>query len=178
MDLRERKTRRSIREAFLELLAAKPLERITVKELAARAEISKATFYLHYHSVFDLSEALQRELVDDVVTHILAECDPLTGSTDLVVELFEAFDERRELVDLLISRNGSFALAARIEDAIRERILEQEPSLRDDVRFNTLLTYQVQGGYWAYSTNRRKFQAADVVGVIAEASSAVTSLMR
>ena len=72
MDLRERKTRRSIREAFLELLATKPLERITVKELAARAEISKATFYLHYHSVFDLSEALQRELVDDVVT---------TGST-------------------------------------------------------------------------------------------------
>ena len=104
MDLRERKTRRSIREAFLELLETKPLERITVKELAARAEISKATFYLHYHSVFDLSEALQRELVDDVVTHILAECDPLTGSTDLVVELFEAFDERRELVDLLFSR--------------------------------------------------------------------------
>ena len=47
MDLREKKTKRSIAAAFLALRAAKPLERITIRELAEKAEISKATFYLN-----------------------------------------------------------------------------------------------------------------------------------
>ena len=47
MDLRQKKTLAAIRTAFLELLGKKPLEKITVKELAEKAQISKATFYLH-----------------------------------------------------------------------------------------------------------------------------------
>ena len=43
MDRREIKTRQAIRNAFLALRARKPLERITVKELAEQAQISKAT---------------------------------------------------------------------------------------------------------------------------------------
>ena len=46
MDLRVKKTRRSIINAFLMLRANKPLEKITVKELAELAMINKATFYL------------------------------------------------------------------------------------------------------------------------------------
>ncbi|MBR3282470.1 MAG: TetR/AcrR family transcriptional regulator [Ruminococcus sp.] len=45
MDMRIEKTRRSIINAFLQLRAKKPLEKITVKELSALAEINKATFY-------------------------------------------------------------------------------------------------------------------------------------
>ena len=56
MDLREKKTKRNIRNAFIELRAKKPLERISIKELAELAEISKATFYLHYKDIYDLSE--------------------------------------------------------------------------------------------------------------------------
>ena len=40
MDLRTEKTRRSIINAFLELRAKKPLEKITVKELSEKAEIN------------------------------------------------------------------------------------------------------------------------------------------
>ena len=60
MDLREKKTKRNIRNAFIELRAKKPLERISIKELAELAEISKATFYLHYKDIYDLSENLQK----------------------------------------------------------------------------------------------------------------------
>ena len=56
MDLREKKTRASIRRAYLELRAEKGAGRITVRELADRAQVGKATFYLHYRSIYDLSE--------------------------------------------------------------------------------------------------------------------------
>lgn len=44
MDLRIERTRRSIINAFIELRSAKNIEKITVKELAEKACINKATF--------------------------------------------------------------------------------------------------------------------------------------
>ena len=63
MDLRQQRTRRSIVNAFLALRSEKPIETITVRELTERAQIHKATFYLHYHDIYDLSEALEWEVI-------------------------------------------------------------------------------------------------------------------
>ena len=64
MDLREKKTLRAIRTAFLQLRGQRPLEKITVKELCELAEISKATFYIHYRDLYDLSDRLTDYLQD------------------------------------------------------------------------------------------------------------------
>lgn len=45
-----------IDEAFLELVQEKDLELITVKEICARAGVSRSTFYLHYDTIADLLE--------------------------------------------------------------------------------------------------------------------------
>ena len=70
MDLRVKKTKNSIINAFLKLRAKKSLERITVKELSDLAEINKATFYLHYKDIYDLSETLENELFERVFNNI------------------------------------------------------------------------------------------------------------
>lgn len=62
-DLRIRKTKRAIYHAFSELIKEKTLDKITVTALASRAEINKATFYLHYRDIYDLyQDALQEHL--------------------------------------------------------------------------------------------------------------------
>lgn len=43
-------------DAFLALLQEKPLEFVTVKEVCARAGVSRSTFYLHYECITDLLE--------------------------------------------------------------------------------------------------------------------------
>lgn len=67
-DLRVKKTKRAIMAAFNELLKEKKLDKISVTELAEKAEINKGTFYLHYTDIYALyQEALQihmTELVD------------------------------------------------------------------------------------------------------------------
>ena len=70
MDLRVKKTKSAIINSFLELRSKKPLERITVKELSDLAQINKATFYLHYKDIYDLSESLEDELLDNVLDRI------------------------------------------------------------------------------------------------------------
>ena len=63
MDLRIEKTEKAIKNAFIELRAKKPLEKISVKELCAEACINKSTFYSHYADIYALSEAIERETV-------------------------------------------------------------------------------------------------------------------
>ena len=70
MDLREKKTMRSIYNAFLEIRSKKDIEKVTVKELCDKAEISKATFYLHYRDIYDLSETLQKDVVKEILSHV------------------------------------------------------------------------------------------------------------
>lgn len=61
MDARVIKTKKVIKESFLELRKSKPLEKIKVKDLCELAIINKSTFYKYYWDVFDLSEKLENE---------------------------------------------------------------------------------------------------------------------
>lgn len=51
-------------EALLDLLQEKPLEFITVKEVCARACVSRSTFYLHYEGIADLLDESVRLVLD------------------------------------------------------------------------------------------------------------------
>lgn len=84
MDLRVQKTKNSILDAFIELRSEKPLEKITVKELADRARISKQTFYLHYKDIYDLSEQLEQELVKSLVD---ARCDKQESDDEITITI-------------------------------------------------------------------------------------------
>ena len=46
MDLRMKKTLAAIRNAFIELRSHKPLEKITIKELTEKAEISLSLIHI------------------------------------------------------------------------------------------------------------------------------------
>lgn len=47
-------TAKRMDEAFLELLAVKDFEYITVKEICGTAVVNRSTFYLHYETIADL----------------------------------------------------------------------------------------------------------------------------
>lgn len=66
MDLRVKKTKRAIREALLALLAEKPLEDVTIKELCETAEVSKPAFYYHYGNTHDVLSEIEDERISDI----------------------------------------------------------------------------------------------------------------
>ena len=66
MDMRVVKTRRAIRNALIELAEEKDVEKITVKELCERAEISKPAFYSHYGNIYDVVDEIENEVVQKV----------------------------------------------------------------------------------------------------------------
>lgn len=64
-DLRVVKTRRVIRDTLFELMGEKPLSKITISEICARAEINRKTFYRHYRAVGDVITELENEILND-----------------------------------------------------------------------------------------------------------------
>lgn len=65
-DRRIERTRASLQAALLELLPHKSLAQIQIKELAARANVSRQVFYLH----FDTKEDLLFSYIDDLFAEI------------------------------------------------------------------------------------------------------------
>lgn len=62
------RSRRFIRQSFLELLKEKRLEKITVTDIVKRADINRSTFYAHYADVRALIEEIQQEFVEQSVS--------------------------------------------------------------------------------------------------------------
>ena len=63
-DLRVRKTKKALHEAFLKLLSEKTFEEITINELCALADVRRATFYKHYADKLDFLTAYTHTLRD------------------------------------------------------------------------------------------------------------------
>lgn len=157
MDIREFKTRRNIHNAFLELRSKKPLEKITVKELSEKAEISKATFYLHYHDIYDLSEQLQKDVILKIIDLVP---DPDAFLDDMIAAyhvLHSAFLSQRTMIGILFSGTQESALSAMIENELKKCIFEKHPEYKEDVTVNTKLSFLVMGSFYAFLHNSRIF---------------------
>ena len=101
MDLRIKKTKRAIRSAFAELIKEKPMEKITVKEIAERAEINKTTFYAHYETVYDLVDQLAQETVAEVISQINTAQNLLDNPRAFVKEIYGALNESGQYMDAI-----------------------------------------------------------------------------
>lgn len=177
-DLRTRKTLRALREAFLALRRELPLERVTVRALCERAEVGKATFYLHYHSVYELSDELQGEAVSRAVDEVGAPGILFERPAEATRLLCRAFERHQDEVDALFSGGQEHRLSECLETELRRRLGGVgEGSIRSDV----LLTYLVAGAYQAYARFAREAGPEErerIVDAIADASAAVAVLAR
>lgn len=93
IDRRQVRTKRRIRDAFMELISEKPMEKLTIKELAERADIDRKTFYLHYDSIAGLVDELQGEL--------LHKLEDTLGAYDLFQPDFDALGFFRRINALI-----------------------------------------------------------------------------
>lgn len=67
LDRRVRRTRQQLREALLELILEKGYDDITVQEITDRADLARATFYIHYRDKDELLSTSLEEMFDALV---------------------------------------------------------------------------------------------------------------
>lgn len=168
MDLRQKKTLRAIEQAFYALRKQKKLEAITVTELCRNAEISKATFYLHYRDIFDLSEKMQNDIIEGIFSRLEKPMEILTDPAGFMKSFVHAVEQDFERINTVFSGSQAGALPIRIMHHMKEYIYTQAPQLQDDPKVQVYLTYHTMGGYYACTENASTIGYKDILKILEE----------
>lgn len=150
MDLRVEKTKRNIINSFLRLRSQKALEKITVKELSELAEINKATFYLHFKDIYDLSETLEKETVQECLRNIQHPEMIFSDNRVFVKELQEAFVANEQLIKILFEGSRSSSFVSLFEDELTAVMKSVRPEYEPSLESRMMLSYLIYGGYYTY----------------------------
>lgn len=170
MDIRVEKTRKSITNAFLELRSQKPIEKITVKELCAKAMVNKSTFYSYYADIYELSEVLEEEVVQLVMANIPNPEKWIINPKEFTHDLFLAYVSQDSLIHILFSGSRSNFLIERIKKSLQDVVFKSHPGYMEDFTTNFILTYCIYGGYYSFMELRSgdEGRAIEMEGVISE----------
>ena len=113
-DLRIIKTQERLQNALLELLATKELKAITVKEICAKAGISRNAFYQHYaykEDLYDQMVAKTTERICSALIPIIPDASRLEQGTveQYARHIVKGIAEVRELLSVMLKGdNGLF----------------------------------------------------------------------
>jgi len=70
LDPRVVRTRQQLRAALVSLIEEKGFDALTVQDITDRAELNRATFYLHYRDKQDLLEKSLRDAIDELMADL------------------------------------------------------------------------------------------------------------
>lgn len=74
------RTKNAIRQSFMELLAERPFDKITIGDIAQRSEITRNAFYYYYHNILILCSFILH------ITQIMSQTQSL-HNLDLIIDL-------------------------------------------------------------------------------------------
>lgn len=149
-DRRIRKTKKAMTDALARLLLEKPLNNISVREIAEIADINRGTFYLHYRDVYDMVEQLQNEIFEKF-NKIVDDHEPKNNSNELfpmLVEVFNLLSENSDLAKVLIGKNGDATFVDKLKNALKEKCFYNFSKIfgiKSSDKFNYFYSYTVSG---------------------------------
>ena len=122
-DRRVRQTRELLRRAFMTLLAQKPLEEISIKELCDLAQVNRSTFYAHYTDLRDLLRQIEDEMFEDFRKALDTLYQPGQDGLEPVVVttgVFQCLKDNSDLCVVTLGPHGDKNFALRLLQCGRE----------------------------------------------------------
>ncbi len=155
-DLRIYKTKKAIKEAFFDLVSEKTFEKVAISDIADRAMINRATFYLHYQDKYDLLSSLENEVLNDIekISFIVTREYILTCTSEgtifpHVTKLLTYVEDNPQFFNLVANDSVGLSFYHKVGEKISKRIFDELPELKTDT---TLWKYMQNFVISAYSS--------------------------
>ena len=107
-----------LRNALLELIGEKGYESVTIQEITDRADLSRATFYLHYKDKDELLVSALEAMYEDLFKAFSIQEGVATQPNQVSLNAFKHVQEHRELYRILLGERGMATVWQRIQDSI------------------------------------------------------------
>ena len=141
-DLLYLKNENLIRETFRKMICEMDYSKISIKELAQRAQINRKTFYLHYSSLDHLLAVLQLEIMEPTV-QMISETKFPEDAEIIIKKSFEIMASLDWADKKILSTKGDLPEKKGPSDLIREQLFQKYDHLAQYSPFESslILTY-------------------------------------
>lgn len=119
------RSRRMIREAYMELLKEKDLSKITVTDIITRADLNRATFYAHYPDVRGVTEEKRNEIIEKML-EVLKEFQFTSffrNPAPLLLKISRYLEEDTDFYRILVRANGSEIFMEKLKKVFSDHML-------------------------------------------------------
>lgn len=134
------KSKKAIRNAFKELLIERhDITKITVKDIAEKADISKSTFYAHYLDIYDLAEEFENEIIRllELIFNDLKKSNDLNYQS-YVKQLINLLKENEDLYKDVVCSQFPMKFVDKLKDMcidaidsdVKAKLLDKNPNVR------------------------------------------------
>ncbi len=147
-DLRVVKTRRVIRNTLFEMMSEKPLSKITISEICARAEINRKTFYSHYRTVGDVITELENEILNEFSAIMRTGNKSVLDAGSAIRDISAVVERRRDFFAGLMKLNPDLFSNGKIKAMLCRMIsvsLKNVGALDDETTLRAAAEFTVSG---------------------------------
>jgi AcrR family transcriptional regulator len=99
-DVRARRTRIRLGDAFFALILEKPIEEVTVQDVLSRASVGRSTFYFHFRDKNDLLLSQLERFLEHMSTVLIVNKEKSLRVAP-VTEMFDHLEQQRKLYGIL-----------------------------------------------------------------------------
>jgi AcrR family transcriptional regulator len=130
-DLRVERSKKLIKQAFLDLLEEQNFEEITIKDIASRAMVSRKTFYVYYATKMELYEEIVQEYLQKLIpdrsqwNRKRQREDPEGVLREKLIFVLQQLNQERKVYRILIYDTGSHLFQTRLKRFIQEEVLAE-----------------------------------------------------
>lgn len=139
-DLRIVKTKKILKETFLDMRRNTPLEKIQVRELCKKALINKSTFYSHYGDVFELSNEIEDDTLELCFEQFPDKELLFQDPKSFFMTIGNALDSQEEVLQIL-GRDRTEIILSKVE----KKILSLYKDTTNNVENEFLISFIIGG---------------------------------
>lgn len=126
-DRRRERTRRQLGDALVALILEQGYDAIRIEDISDRADLGRATFYLHFRNKDELLFDTLERVYDELVTQVRAlPLEALMSNSALPATIvFRHAAENRDLYRVMLRSQSANSISTRLRAYLAERVSEQ-----------------------------------------------------
>lgn len=142
------KAQTQIIHVFLQLLAQKPLSKITVAAITREAQLNRGTFYLHYRDVYDLYDQITHHLLHHL-TQVVDDTYPTqpgpTSFLDLAQAVIDYLNTQHAVIQVLLHDDNSAQFIEQIRSLFIQKVMAKEHIPLTNHPYHIDVIYNING---------------------------------
>ncbi len=125
------RSRKLIKQAYVELIKEKDIDKITIKDVVTKADINRGTFYAHYNSINAVSEQIGSEIVSALFEFLdeFKDSRMIENPLPFLRKISRFLEEDLEFYRILINSQSSIIFLNKLKRLFVNKIRSDEKKM-------------------------------------------------